>query len=129
MLAKLHITLWCTNIMDSFYRFDTTSIFFILITTESMANILYQENAFMLQSVRRRSFYCSYFIIYCCSHCLWGFCVSYLFCYAVLSFLSSFAVISIWKGELIYLRFKKLFLLMYGDCSCSVALSLTHLSK
>ena len=27
MLAKLHITLWCTNILDSFFRFDTISIF------------------------------------------------------------------------------------------------------
>ena len=42
---------------------------------------------------------------------------------------SSFVVISIGKGELINLRFKRMFLLMYGDCSCSVALSLIHLSK
>ena len=30
------------------------------------------------------------FIVYCCSHCLWRFCVRSLFCYPLLCILSSF---------------------------------------
>ena len=35
-------------------------------------------------SFLRRLFCCCWFIVYCCSHCLWGFCVWFLFCYSVL---------------------------------------------
>ena len=49
-----------------------------------------------LLSVLRWWFCCCWLIVYCCSHCLWGggggFCVLSLFCYAVLSILSSFAI-------------------------------------
>ena len=31
----------------------------------------------------RRWFCCCWFIVYCCSHCLWGFCVWSLFCFFV----------------------------------------------
>ena len=37
--------------------------------------------------------------VYCCSHCLCGFCVCTLFCFAVLSVLSTFAIISLRKRE------------------------------
>ena len=43
------------------------------------------------------------FIVYCCSHCVWEFCVWYLFCYAVLSINSSFALIPLGKRELVAL--------------------------
>ena len=38
-----------------------------------------------------------------CYHCLWEFCVWCLFCYAVLSALSSFAIISMRKERLVAL--------------------------
>ena len=36
---------------------------------------------------------------YCCSCCLFYFCISFLFCCAVLSVISSFAIISLGKRE------------------------------
>ena len=42
--------------------------------------------------LRRRCCVC-WFIFYCCSHCVWKFCVWSLLCHAVLSVLSSFAII------------------------------------
>ena len=41
------------------------------------------------------------FIVSCCSHCLWGFCVRSLFCFVVLCVLSSFAIISTEKRGLV----------------------------
>ena len=37
-----------------------------------------------LLSVLRRWFCCCWFIVNCCSHCLWGFCIRFLFRYSVL---------------------------------------------
>ena len=42
-------------------------------------------------------------IVCCCSHCLWGFSVRFLFCFAVLRVLSSFAIILLGKRELVAL--------------------------
>ena len=53
---------------------------------------LSSEYLFLL-SVPRRWFCRCWSIVYCCSHCLCGFCVRSLFCYAVLCVLSSFAII------------------------------------
>ena len=43
------------------------------------------------------------FIYCCCSHCLWGLSVRSLFCLTVLCVLSSFAIISLGKRELVAL--------------------------
>ena len=51
----------------------------------------------------RQWFYCCWFIVYSCSHCLCGFCVRYLFCYKVLSVLSIFAIILVRKRGLVSL--------------------------
>ena len=48
-------------------------------------------------------FCCCLFINYCCSHCLCRFCVRSLFCYEALCVLSSFAIISLGKRELVAL--------------------------
>ena len=45
-------------------------------------------------AVLRRWFCCCLFIVYCCSHCLLGFSVGFLFCCVVLGVLSSFAIIN-----------------------------------
>ena len=44
-----------------------------------------------VMSVLNQWFCC--FIFHCCSYCLWGFSVCSLFCYTVVSVLSSFAII------------------------------------
>ena len=44
-------------------------------------------------------------LVYCCADCLCGFCVTSLFCYAVLCVLSSFAIISLAKRKLVALPF------------------------
>ena len=50
-----------------------------------------------LLSVIRRWFFCCWFIVYCCSHCLLGFCVSSMLCYPVLC---DFAVLQLyWWGR------------------------------
>ena len=49
----------------------------------------------------RRWFFCCGLIVYCCPQCLLGFGVWPLFCYAVLSVISSFAIISLRKRELV----------------------------
>ena len=55
-------------------------------------------------SVLRQWFCCCWFIVYCCSHCLLGFCVWSVFCFAVLSVLSyKFAIILMGKRELVAL--------------------------
>ena len=53
---------------------------------------------------------------YCCSNCLFYFCIWSLFCCAVLSIISSFAIISLGKRE----RNECLnFLLCHGTAKCS----------
>ena len=44
-------------------------------------------------------------LVDCCADCLCGFCVTSLFCYAVLWVLSSFAIISLAKRKLVALPF------------------------
>ena len=41
------------------------------------------------------------FIVCCCSHCLWGFSVRSLVYFAMLRVVSSFAIISLGKRELV----------------------------
>ena len=55
----------------------------------------------------------------CTSHCLWGFCVWSLFCYALHSVLSSFAIILMRKGELVAIAL--IVFLVSCDGLCSVA--------
>ena len=54
----------------------------------------------MLQSILRRWFCCWWFIVYCCSRCLYGFGVWPLFCHAVLSGHSRFVTILMGNREL-----------------------------
>ena len=54
------------------------------------------------------------FIVCCCSHCLLGFSVRSLFCFAVLCVLSSFAIISLGKRKLVAL------LLLCSECHVAV---------
>ena len=58
-----------------------------------------------LISVLRWWFCRCWFIVYCWYHCLWGLCVWFLYCYAVRSVISSFAIILMGKTELIALLF------------------------
>ena len=51
---------------------------------------------------------------------MWGFCVWFLFCYAVLSVLSSFAIILMREERADW--FTLIVFLMSCDCLCSVAL-------
>ena len=61
------------------------------------------------------------FIVYCCSHCVWEFCVCSLFCYTVLSINSSFALIPLGKRERADC-FILIVILLSCDCECSVSL-------
>ena len=69
----------------------------MLTTAESRANIWLQQNVLtppVASAAYVLRWYCSFIVAICfscCSHCLWGFCVWSLFCYAVLSVLSCFA--------------------------------------
>ena len=54
------------------------------------------------------------FIHCCCSHCLWGFSVGSMLCFAVLCALSSFAIILLGKREPVAL------LLLCSECHVTV---------
>ena len=66
--------------------------------------------------VLRWCFCCFLFIVCCCPHCLWRLSVRSLFCFVVHFVLSSFAIISLGKRELVAL------LLLCSECHAAVIL-------
>ena len=82
-----------------------------------MGIYLHPYNAIVLDEA---SGFCCLYIVYCCSHSLWGFCIWSLFCNTILSVLSSFAIILMIKEERACCF--TFVLLMSCDCWCSVTL-------
>ena len=61
----------CLNIYSNQYTVDMNLILLVQLK-ENLSHVFSHFIGFLL------------LLIYCCSHCLWGFCVWYLFCYSVL---------------------------------------------
>ena len=88
---------FCILVLNLFYSLQEGSNGFI--TEKTICPLL--KRLFL----QKWWFCCYWFIVYCCSHCLWGFCVLSLFWYTVLSVLSSFSITTMGKRELETLYF------------------------
>ena len=81
---------------------------------------IYAPHWLRLMSALRRLFcYCG-FVVYCCSHCLWGFYVWTLF--LLFNTLCTSSVAISWMVKREPVPFALIVSLMYCDCWCSVTL-------
>ena len=97
LIALLNLSSWCLVMVERiFLAVPRGSLQFVIVVFPDHTPLLFSL------SVLRRWFCCCWFIVFCCSHffvCIWSL---FFYC-AGLNAVSSFAIISLGKGELVAL--------------------------